>query len=205
MPRPAPKTVKRCPDCKEVKAVEDFYFGRSYDGGFSPYCKSCSRARNNGRWPADREKMRRIARESYHRHKHRHRIRVYAKVAEYRMKMQKDNPAKWRSKKFFDVVRENVAPDVTKEFIESLLKHTTHCQCCGDALDLAYLPREGRKYRSNQKAPSIDRVNNDRGYTRSNIAVICWECNYRKTDLTVEDLEMLLQYMRKYGDFRNEL
>ena len=200
MPRPAPKTEKRCPDCKETKTLEQFYKGKSYDGGYSPYCKECSRARNNGRWVEEREKMRKCARDCYHRNKDNHAEKTRSRAREYLIKMRAENPALYRAKKFFDVKRNEVSPNITKEYLEALFRNTTHCQCCGKELQLGYEPRSNNKYRSNPSAPSVDRVNNLKGYSRNNIAVICWECNYRKTDLSIEDIERLSFYVRKYGD-----
>lgn len=121
--------------------------------------------------------------------------------------MRKENPAKFRAKKFFDGRYNSngveIAPDITKDYLEGLFRTVTHCQCCGKELCLQYEERATRKYRSNPNSPSVDRVNNHKGYTKSNIAIICWECNYRKTDLSIEDLEMMIAYIKKYGDFSN--
>lgn len=114
--------------------------------------------------------------------------------------MKTDDPAAWRAKKFFDAYRAAVDPDVTREFITGLFRQAANCACCGKALALAYRPVSDREFRSDPDAPSIDRVNNEKGYTRTNVAVICWACNYRKSDLTLADLSMFERYIRAYGD-----
>jgi hypothetical protein len=43
--------------------------------------------------------------------------------------------------------------------------------------------------------PSIDRRNNDLGYTRENIRVISMKANRLKNNATVEELKAILQYM----------
>ncbi len=122
-------------------------------------------------------------------------------MREYSERMRAEQPAKWRTRKFFDGTREAVAPDVTREYIQGLFEAAVTCTCCGKPLCLEYQPRETRGYRSNPDAPSIDRVNNAKGYTRENIAVICWECNFRKTDLTLDDFRMFIKYVENFGDF----
>jgi hypothetical protein len=201
MPRPRPANGKRCPDCGAFKTPQDFYQSEKYAGGLSPYCKLCHRARNNRRWAEAPEQQRAAARDRYHRNKHLHAGKVAAYGRRYRAEQKSSDPAAFRAKKFFDVHRADVADDVTPEYLAHLFRAITRCQCCGKELCLEYRDRETRRYRSDPDAPSIDRVNNHKGYTRSNIAVICWECNFRKTDLTLEDLQMFRKYVENYGDF----
>jgi hypothetical protein len=44
--------------------------------------------------------------------------------------------------------------------------------------------------------PSLDRRNNDLGYTMDNVRVISWEANRLKHRLTLEQVEALAEYMR---------
>lgn len=199
MPRLVPTVDKKCPLCQEVKPLEAFYKGQSYDGGYSPYCRPCTSIMNKRHRNPERDRPRRLERYA----KDKEKFRGLTRANNERSK--KENPAKWRAKKFFDVHREGVASDVTREYLEELFRATTHCQCCGKVLCLEYKERESRQFRSNPDAPSVDRVNNRKGYTRANIAIICWECNFRKTDLTIEDLEMMLSYIKRNGEFDDEL
>ncbi len=96
-----------------------------------------------------------------------------------------------------------MAPDVTREYLTDLFRTITECQCCGAPLVLAFSDPEERRASGrwwSPHSPSIDRVNNDKPYTRNNIAVICWTCNHRKTDLTMADLSMFDRYIRRFGD-----
>lgn len=195
MPRPIPTVDKKCPLCKEIKELSEFYQSAKYDGGYSPYCRGCTAIMNKKHRNAERD--REYKRKQYAENKEKY--RGIARATSERLK-EKD-PAKWRAKKFFDVSRDNVDADVTKDYLEQLFRTTTHCQCCGKNLCLEYKERESRAYRSNPDSPSVDRVNNQKGYTRSNIAIICWECNFRKTDLTIDDIEMMLAYIKKNGEF----
>lgn len=65
----------------------------------------------------------------------------------------------------------------------------TECPCCGVFL-------RGGKGKSQECSPSLDRIDNSKGYIRGNVAIICWGCNKRKRDSSVAQLEQLLRYMR---------
>lgn len=44
-------------------------------------------------------------------------------------------------------------------------------------------------------SPSLDRVDNTKGYTPENTRVISWFANMRKGDLTVEQIDALYHYV----------
>lgn len=46
-------------------------------------------------------------------------------------------------------------------------------------------------------SPSIDRIDNSKGYTKDNVAVISMKANRHKSDLTLAEAERLLKYMKK--------
>ena len=200
MPRPRPLGQKRCPDCATVKPDEDFYHSDKYDGGLSPYCKPCARARNRGRSPELQEKIRAAARAKYHENKPLTRDADNARSRGRAAQLRDSDPAAYRAKKFFDGARMGVAEDVTREYLTALFANVRRCQCCGKNLQLAFEPRSTRQYRANPDSPSVDRVDNRKGYTRRNVAIICWECNFRKTDLTLSDLAMFTRYIELFGD-----
>jgi len=106
--------------------------------------------------------------------------------------------------KFFDAGRVDIAADVTRDYLEHLFSTVKNCQCCGKSLHLAYRPRPLKKYRGDPDAPSIDRVNNEKGYRRDNLAVVCWECNCRKSTLTLAHLLQLVTYVTAYGLFDDQ-
>ena len=52
-----------------------------------------------------------------------------------------------------------------------------------------------RGYRTDN-SPSLDRIDNTKGYVKGNVRIISWLANCRKGDLTIEQVEALLRYMK---------
>lgn len=65
----------------------------------------------------------------------------------------------------------------------------THCPVFG--IPLFYSPG-GRTNNSF----SLDRVDNSRGYVKGNVRVISFRANQMKGDLTIDEVENLLAYMK---------
>jgi 5-methylcytosine-specific restriction endonuclease McrA len=49
-----------------------------------------------------------------------------------------------------------------------------HCPCCGNNFVL--------KDATKKRSPSVDRIDNSKGYTKENIWAICYSCNRQKND-----------------------
>ncbi len=68
-----------------------------------------------------------------------------------------------------------------------------NCACCGRCLDYS-TNRNGRNPRKSL-SPSLDRIDNTKGYETGNVAVICVRCNGVKSDGTAEEFKHILRYM----------
>lgn len=82
------------------------------------------------------------------------------------------------------------------EFDENLrttwvAKPPMKCCCCG--VDFDYSLGTGRAKR---RAPTLDRLDNGKGYTIENARIICYHCNSVKSDATLAELEAVVAYMR---------
>ncbi len=105
-------------------------------------------------------------------------------VKEHRRKIYLENPARFmyrrtlsRAKKLglaCDLVEEDIIiPDFCPITLERMVSCTPY-------------------------APSIDRVDSAGGYTKDNIQVISKKANAAKSDLTIEEVERMLNYMRRH-------
>jgi hypothetical protein len=45
------------------------------------------------------------------------------------------------------------------------------------------------------RSPTIDRVDSCKGYTEDNVALLCWRCNTLKSDASLTEIRMIMQYM----------
>ena len=66
------------------------------------------------------------------------------------------------------------------------------CACCKKILDYSI----GRGRNNAEGSPSIDRINNSKGYIAGNIAIICLRCNRIKRDSTIYEIEYIFSYMK---------
>jgi hypothetical protein len=77
--------------------------------------------------------------------------------------------------------KENIEWGLTTEQCEQIFKGV--CAYCGTE------PRKERKlnYSSAYTYNGIDRVDNQKGYTKDNVVSCCMRCNYMKSDLSVSE------------------
>lgn len=87
---------------------------------------------------------------------------------------------------------------LTKGFPFSLKKSDLaipeNCQCCGVKMESRVGPTKHGPW---SKSPSLDRIENDKGYVLSNVAFICWRCNTLKSNATLEELRRIVSYMER--------
>lgn len=70
---------------------------------------------------------------------------------------------------------------------------TAHCPLLGDPIDFN---KRGRG--SARNSPTIDRIDPTKGYVPGNVWVISARANLIKSDATLEELEMLVENLRKH-------
>lgn len=51
--------------------------------------------------------------------------------------------------------------------------------------------------RQNANSPSIDRIDNTKGYIKGNVRVISWRINHRKSDMTIYEILALAEYINR--------
>lgn len=69
------------------------------------------------------------------------------------------------------------------------IKIPTHCPILGIKLEVA-------NNIHNDGSPTLDRINNNLGYTLGNIQVISFKANTIKNNATIEELEKIINYMK---------
>jgi len=82
---------------------------------------------------------------------------------------------------------------------EDLLPLPTHCPVLGIPLRLD----GGRRGSWDANWPSVDRIDNSKGYIQGNVWVISNRANSLKHDASLEELEMLVQALRHQKELRD--
>lgn len=202
----------RCSKCGEAKQVADFYIG-SRKSTASSYCKACvhvvniARSRAQGRKPkkhldplaTDKEcaschVVKPI--EAFHRdHRTTDGRWVYCKNCQRRLKAASrvhDLAAAFSN--FYQVARTRARSKglpftITKQDLAD--KWTGDCAVCHTSLVFSSGP-------ITHTSPSLDRVHGPHGYTPTNIAWLCFRCNRRKSESTVQELQAIIVYMMRF-------
>lgn len=68
----------------------------------------------------------------------------------------------------------------------------THCPRYGLKID--YAVTRGRK----DNSPSLDRIDNRKGYIKGNVEIICWRANRHKSDATMDEMRRQVNYLELF-------
>ena len=83
--------------------------------------------------------------------------------------------------------------DLTIEYMETIA--TDHCPVTGELLDWdLQFSQEGKR---NPYAPSLDKIVPSLGYVQGNVAIISHRMNTLKSDMTLEQLNQLIEYVQR--------
>lgn len=77
--------------------------------------------------------------------------------------------------------------NITKE---DLLPIPEHCSVLGSKLEIS-------NGRHTDNSPSVDRIDNNKGYTKDNVRVISSRANFIKNNMTLEECRLLLKDFEK--------
>jgi hypothetical protein len=213
IPRVTPEGLYRCPKCKEAKPATEFYKAANGKSTISSYCKSCTHvvnievSRAIGRKPKKYLNPDATEKECASCHVvkpidtfHRDRTNtdglwVYCKDCQRRLKAASrvhDLTAAFSH--FYQVARtrarsKSLPFTITKQDLADIW--TGDCTVCRVPLTFSSGPIA-------HTSPSLDRVRGPLGYTRTNIAWLCFRCNRRKAESTLEELQAIVDYVTRF-------
>ena len=187
--------LHRCFICKEVKQLNEFHKDRSTVDGYSFRCKSCNKAykRNYHAGYHIRAKV-----EISARRKARYAVNKDKLLAKHRV-LHAKNGAQWeatrRAKR-----RANPIPNMLQ-----MAKHRAKvsglefCLTPGDVVIPAVcpvfsVPLVVGASKSNRYSPTIDRIDNSKGYVPGNIVVVSFRANTIKSDATLAELRQVVAF-----------
>lgn len=173
--RLVPET-KTCNRCKQEKLFSEFSLNKASKDGRQYHCKTCDLEYQSRRRNENKEYFTKYSREYQ---------RSRRKDFDYRLQML-INASKQRAK------LNDREHNINVEDIKAIYPVDGCCPIFGIKLEF-----NGAGFRDN--SPSIDRIDSTKGYTRDNIQVISWKANRIKGAASLQDLEMLVAYL-KQGD-----
>jgi 5-methylcytosine-specific restriction endonuclease McrA len=98
------------------------------------------------------------------------------------MKHKTDPYGAWQERSWKSHVRSGFDVRVEPSQLKELARNTTHCGICDCVLDW-----KGDRSNSNDKRPTLDRINNENLIAIDNIQIICRKCNRTKSDRTMSE------------------
>ena len=170
------KQTKKCCLCKEEKHLSEFSKNLASKDKLQYKCRTCDVEYQRKRRAADPQKAADYSRQ-YQKNKR--------KDFNYRLQML-INASKQRAS---IKGREH---SISVADLKELYPKDGCCPIFGMKLEF-----NSAGFREN--SPSIDRIDSQKGYTRDNIQIISWKANRIKGYASVEELEMLLSYLKDGG------
>ena len=175
---------KKCYKCKELKSIENFHTDNTRKDKLSGKCKKCKNL-------VDKEysKKRRAKRKNLRKNK--------IKFEDYnkrRRELHRIDPTKrlWGGAKR-RAKRKGIEFNILT--YKSLPKVPKYCPILGIPLKVG--KEKGSNGGGTDNSPSLDRINNNKGYTIDNIQIISRKANQMKSNATLKEIEKLYNYMSR--------
>lgn len=189
-------TKKQCSRCKEEKSLGDFYTRAISKDGRMSHCKACAAIADRNRRLKDVELTRQ--KDAVYRANKMDKARVY--MAEYRARNKdriQSNIKKIKARnpeRYLVAAARKRALDRGTEFTitENDIHIPTYCPVFGTPLKASLVGKR------DLNSPSIDRIDNSKGYIRGNVAVISYRANMIKSIGTADEHEAIAKWMRNY-------
>lgn len=174
---------KMCNRCKKIQNIEEFHKGYGEHGKINK-CRTCYkeqyegtpelRERRNKQKHWKRDYLRKTDPE-YKKADREYTVENYRKHIERYLVKSARRRAVERNLEFSIVAEDIVLPEM--------------CPLLGISMRMNEQKREDNSY-------SIDRLDNNKGYTKDNIWIISSRANFLKNNATIEELELLVKNLR---------
>lgn len=166
--------TKKCSKCNQKLPLFEFSKNKASNDGLQYHCRECDKT-----YQQERRKNNKDADLAYHRQYQAKRRENF----EYHLQMLL-NASKQRA------ILKNREHSITLKDIKELYPKDGKCPVFG--FDLEFNNKGFR-----ETSPSIDRIDSSKGYTKDNIQIISWKANRLKAYATVEDLELLVAFLKQ--------
>lgn len=162
--------TKKCRICKKTKKLIEFYIDRKYTDNLKKHCKSCDKSHN----------------KNYRK-----------KTKPYGNNWQKSIIAGARNSNSLARLSEKYDKDFNLEAISEItvdfltkLKEKQNNRCNWFGVEIDFTRNDWLR------SPSLDRLDNDKGYTRDNVVLTCRSANLARNKSTVEEMGNFLSELK---------
>lgn len=174
------KGSKVCFKCGLLKS-NDYFYKSGKTGRLQGYCKICS---NNAVAVYSKTDESTQWVKNY-RAKHQDRYRAHARNSKAKVRIERPVLALWRACKRRSQLK-SWPFDLT---VEDLGTIPEVCPVLG-------IPIITSRSRADGNSPSLDRIDNNKPYTKDNVAIISYRANVLKNSATLEEVEKIWNYMK---------
>lgn len=154
--------MKKCSRCKEIQSKENFYKDISRPSGLSYICKFCKNSKVSNYYINNKDKI--LS------HKKKYRKKYNKSILGIMTRIRKR--AKIKGLDFNIELSDITIP--------------THCPLLGVKLEF------DNEHGVNSNSPSVDRIDNTKGYISGNIWIISNRANVLKNNASLEELKLLV-------------
>lgn len=162
--------MKMCSKCKDSKSLSEFGKRSSNKDGYNYYCKACERATSQSYRDSHRDKANKSASDS------RKRLPWHTRL--------------FRGTRSSAATR-NLEHTITEQDILDLWEHQSgRCYWLGIQMTEDYV---GSRHPA---SPSLDRLDNSKGYTQDNVVLTSTFANLGRSNTTVEDFSAFIKLLR---------
>lgn len=175
--------LKRCNECSEWKPFETFGRGRAC-------CKACHRSYNRAWSEANPDKV-----EKYYATQKTKSVAIAARAKKFRETIE--GKAKSLCLAASQRSRKSGLELSLSWHIVFVMLHLQDFKCAQTGISFEFSTQGTHRKLRKLTAPSIDRKDNDKGYTIGNIQIVCWFYNAAKGTSTDNQIWQLFDTMQK--------
>lgn len=183
--------TKVCSKCGSEKNISDFYFRKDRNG----YVSTCNSCRNSLIGERRKAAKREYLKKYYNENKQviLKNMREYAENNKQNISIRKRD---WYINNLRHMMWKNAKRRAKDKGIDFSIKEediviTDVCPVLGIPLIVGVV--------RNDNSPTLDRIDNTKGYIVGNIRVISWRANRIKGDATSKEISLVLEYMKREG------
>lgn len=172
--------TKICTLCKIEKNISEFSKKTSCKDGFSPWCKVCKSEKDKIYNNTEKARLKKFNRQNeieWRNESNKKRRDYNKKHPEYKLLSHAKERAKNKNIEFSITRNDIIIPE--------------YCPILGLKLEIG-----NGKFTDN--SPTIDRIDNSKGYIKENIKIISWRANSIKGDSTIDEITKIIDYIKKY-------